>query len=77
MYGRLQVMKYTIDRFEGIIAVCEDEQKKMINIPKYRLPLEAKEGDVLIEKDGMLQIDDEETQERRKQARQLMNKLFE
>lgn len=70
-------MKYTIDRFEGTIAVCEDEQRNMTNIPKYRLPLEAKEGDVLIEVNGMLQIDDEETNERRKKARQLMMKLFE
>jgi hypothetical protein len=70
-------MKYTIDRFEGTIAVCENEQKVMVNIPKYRLPLEAKEGDVIEEIDGMLQVDDAETNERRKKAKQLMNKLFE
>ena len=70
-------MKYTIDRFEGTIAVCENEQKVMVNIPKYRLPLEVKEGDVLEEINGMLQIDDVETNERRKKAKQLMNKLFE
>lgn len=70
-------MKYTIDRFEGTIAVCENEQKVMVNIPKYRLPLEAKEGDVLEEVDGMLQVDDVETNERRKKAKQLMSKLFE
>ncbi len=70
-------MKYTIDRFEGTIAVCENEEKVMVNIPKYRLPLEAKEGDILEEIEGMLQIDDVETNERRKKAKQLMNKLFE
>jgi hypothetical protein len=70
-------MKYTIDRFEGTIAVCENEQKVMVNIPKYRLPLEVKEGDVIEEIDGMLQIDDVETNERRKKAKQLMSKLFE
>ncbi len=75
--GGLQAMKYTIDRFEGTIAVCEDEQKNMVNIPKYRLPLEVKEGDIIVEVEGMLQIDDEETNERRKKAKQLMSKLFE
>lgn len=70
-------MKYIIDRFEGTIAVCEDEQKNMVNIPKYRLPLEVKEGDVIIEVNGMLCIDDGETDDRRKKARQLMSKLFE
>lgn len=70
-------MKYTIQRFDGKIAVCEDENKEIINIPKYRLPLEAKEGDVVVEMNGMLQIDDVETNERRKKSKQLMDKLFE
>lgn len=70
-------MKYTIDRFEGAIAVCEDEQKKMVQIPKYRLPLEIKEGDVIVEADGIFRVDDEETIEQRKKAKELMNKLFE
>lgn len=70
-------MKYTVDRFEGTIAVCEDEHKKMVNIPKYRLPLEIKEGDIIVEVDGMFQIDDEETNERRRKTKQLMDKLFE
>jgi hypothetical protein len=70
-------MKYTINRFEGTIAVCEDEQKTMISIPKYRLPLEAKEGDVIEEVNGMFEIDDFESNELRKKTKQLMNKLFE
>lgn len=40
-----------IDRFENNIAVCEAEDKTVHNIPKYQLPLEAKEGDFL-EKDS-------------------------
>ena len=70
-------MKYTIQKFDGKIAVCEDEKKAVVNIPKYRLPLEAKEGDVIEEIDGMLQVDDIETNENRKKTKQLMNKLFE
>lgn len=70
-------MKYTIDRFEGTIAVCENEEKVIVNIPKYKLPLEAKVGDVLKEVEGMFEIDDAESNERRKKAKQLVNKLFE
>lgn len=69
-------MKYVIDRFEGKVAVCEDEVKKIIEIPKYRLPLEAKEGDYLIEKGGMFFVDDVETMRQQKKARELMNRLF-
>lgn len=69
-------MKYLIDRFEGTYAVCEDETKNIVNIPKYRLPMEAKEGDALIEDDGIIRIDDRETDERRKKMNQMMSKLF-
>ncbi|HCL04242.1 MAG TPA: DUF3006 domain-containing protein [Lachnoclostridium phytofermentans] len=69
-------MKYIIDRFEGTYAVCEDETKNMVNIPKYKLPMEAKEGDPLIDDDGIIRIDDKEADERRKKVNQMMNKLF-
>lgn len=69
-------MKYIIDRFEGTYAVCEDETKNMVNIPKYKLPIEVKEGDSLIEDDGIIRIDDKEADERRKKVNQMMSKLF-
>lgn len=69
-------MKYIIDRFEGMMAVCEDETKKMVNIPKYRLPLEAKEGDALVEEDGILRLDDAYAQEQRRKVKQLIDRLF-
>lgn len=69
-------MKYIVDRFEGTYAVCEDETKNMVNIPKYKLPMEVKEGDSLIEDDGIIRIDDKEADERRKKVNQMMSKLF-
>ena len=36
-----------IDRFEGQFAVVELENKKIINIEKNKIPIEAKAGDVL------------------------------
>lgn len=69
-------MKYIIDRFEGTYAVCEDETKQIVNIPKYRLPMEAKEGDALVDDDGIIRVDDAEAFERRRKMNQMMSKLF-
>ena len=41
-------MKVTIDRFEGEFAVCEKPDRTMINIEKEKLPVGAKEGDILV-----------------------------
>ncbi|WP_066715496.1 DUF3006 domain-containing protein [Clostridium sp. Marseille-P299] len=70
-------MKVIIDRFEGAIAICEDETKNMISIPKYKLPLEVKEGDCIIEENGFLRIDNEATKERKSNMKDRMSRLFE
>ena len=71
------IMRYIVDRFEGNIAVCEDENKKLIHIPKYKLPLETKEGDCLIEEDGFFRIDDLQTASRKEYLKKKMDRLFE
>ena len=69
--------KFIIDRFEGMYAICEEEDKTMLSIPKYRLPLDCKEGDCLIlNTKGMYQKDNEITMEREKRIREKMNRLF-
>lgn len=70
-------MKYIIDRFEGKIAICEDETKGMVRIPKYKLPLEVQEGDCLIESGGFLKIDQAATEERKSRMKDKMDRLFE
>lgn len=70
-------MKFIIDRFEGTIAICEDETKNMVSIPKYKLPLEVKEGDCIIEDRGFFQIDNETTKERKNTMKERMSRLFE
>jgi hypothetical protein len=71
-------MKYLIiDRFEGNYAVCEQEDKSMINVPKYKLPLNCNEGDSLIlDSDGMYQKDTQNSQNREKRISEKMNRLF-
>jgi len=69
--------KLIIDRFEGKYAVCELEDKSIINVPKYKLPLNCKEGDCLIrDAEGMYQKDSETTKIQEKRILEKMGRLF-
>lgn len=69
-------MKVTIDRFEGEYAVCEKPDRTVVNIKKDRLPEEVKEGDVLIIEGDNIRVDSEETRQRKKDIKKLMNDLW-
>lgn len=58
-------MKVIIDRFEGNYAVCEKEDRTMIDIERLKIPSGAKEGDVLFIKNNCIVIDEEETTKRK------------
>jgi hypothetical protein len=69
--------KLIIDRFEGNYAVCECEDKSTVLLPKYKLPLECKEGDILTQDtDGMYQKDTTATKNRECFIRDKMNRLL-
>lgn len=64
MEGKLNLKntRYTIDRFEGDIAVLENrENGEILNIDRKKLPSDAKEMDILKYADGKFEIDKEET----------------
>jgi hypothetical protein len=69
-------MKVIIDRFEGKYAVCEKEDKEMMDIDRGEIPLDAKEGDVLIIDGNTITIDKDATEERRKRIQALMDDLW-
>jgi hypothetical protein len=70
--------KFIIDRFEGNYAVCEMEDKSYLSIPKYKLPLDCREGDCLLQDaDDMYQKDIEAKTTKEKKIRDKMNRLFE
>ena len=69
-------MKVVIDRFEGKFAVCEKENREMINIKTSLLPKDAKEGDVLVVKDNKIIIDVAETNRRKKEIENLTRDLW-
>lgn len=58
--GGCNMKKFIIDRFDGSYAICEMEDKSTTIIPKYKLPLNCREGDcLLLNHDGMYQKDNE------------------
>jgi len=69
-------MKVSIDRFEGEIAVCEQDNGEILHIEKSRLPENAKEGDVLDIDDDVITIDHDETEQRKEQIKKLVDDLF-
>lgn len=69
-------MKLIIDRFEGIYAVCEKENRQTINIPITSIPPEAKEGTVLIINNDKITIDFKETNRRKLEIEELTKDLW-
>lgn len=70
-------MDLIIDRFEDEYAVCEDENKKILNINKSKIPKQAKEGDIIIYRDGKYILDKEKTLNRKKYIEELTKDLWE
>lgn len=64
-----------IDRFEGDIAIVEDDES-IINIPRNKLPFDAKEGDILVLSDGKYLVDDVATENKKKELENRFSKLF-
>lgn len=69
-------MKVVIDRFEENYAVCEKEDRTMINLERKLLPKEAKEKDILVLQDGKIFIDKSATQERKNEIDGLMKDMW-
>lgn len=70
-------MELIIDRFEEEYAVCEDENKKILNINKSKIPKQAKEGDIIIYRDGTYILDKEKSLNRKKHIEELTKDLWE
>ena len=69
-------MKVIIDRFEGKFAVCEKEDRQMLDIEKSKIPITAKEGDVLNITNDRITIDIEATEKRKKEIEELTKDLW-
>lgn len=66
-----------VDRITGGFAVCEREDRTMVELPLSGLPDGLREGDCLRETGDGYAIDAEETSRRRRRSRDLLNRLLE
>ncbi len=69
-------MRVVIDRFEGDFAVCEKEDRTMLNIKRGKLPASANEGDVLIIDGEMIEIDVAETAKKKQFVEKLAEDIW-
>lgn len=69
--------RLTVDRIDGIYAICEDKERKMFAISTAELPANVREGDKLdIDDEGVIYINGEATAEARAAVRAKENALF-
>jgi hypothetical protein len=64
-------MRLTVDRFEGVYAICELENGEFVDIPRKALPEGITEGSKLL-----IEVDDAEKTEDQERIRKKMNNLF-
>ena len=69
-------MLLVIDRFEGDFAVCEKDDKTMINIEKIKLPQSVKEGDVITFSGNKLTLNVVETKRRKLEIDKMTKDLW-
>ena len=57
--------RYTVDRIEENIAVCEKEDMTFVQINISELPKGIKDGDCIVKNNGTYTIDISETEKRK------------
>ncbi|HIW73399.1 MAG TPA: DUF3006 domain-containing protein [Firmicutes bacterium] len=68
-------MFYSLEHFEGELAVLEDDDENRWNIPRSLLPADAKTGDVFTREGESFFPAPEETRRRREAVLRLQAKL--
>lgn len=69
--------KYTIDRFEGKFAICENRDSgEMVKIERIKLPSNIKEGTIIKKINNEYIEDIKETEEISKRIKKKMDNLW-
>lgn len=69
-------MYYSIDRFEEKLAILIDDNGNTKDVPRRDLPTHARQGDILILKNGCWVVDECETTRRRDYVLDLQQRLI-
>lgn len=68
---------FSIDRFEGEFAICENKQtNEMVNIKRSLLPEDCNEGDIIEFRDGIYVLNKTQTQKEQAEIKDLVDSLF-
>lgn len=67
----------SIERIVDDIVLCEDDNRQTLKLPRKLLPKVAREGDCLrLYNDKRVEVDLEQTEQRKQRIRLLQNRLF-
>ena len=69
-------MKYSVERIEENIALCEDDLGKTIKLSLDELPENIHEGEIIVRTENGYTIDSDETSARRKKMAEMQKRLF-
>ena len=69
-------MKYSVERIEENIALCEDDLGETVKLRLDELPENIREGDIIVRTENGYTIDSDETSVRRKKMAEMQKKLF-
>ena len=69
-------MKYSVERIEENVALCEDDLGKTVKLRIDELPENIREGDIIVRTENGYTIDSDETSVRRKKMAEMQKKLF-
>ncbi len=68
----------TVDRIDGIYAICEDKDRRMFAISKAELPASIREGDKIdIDDEGVITVNGKAAAAARANVRRKEDELFE
>ena len=70
------MMKYSVERIEENVALCEDDLGKTVKLRIDELPENIREGDIIVRTENGYTIDSDETSVRRKKMAEMQKKLF-
>lgn len=65
-----------VDRIEDGYAVCEMENQKMIDIKLTQINGNIRDGDVLVYSDGFYKVDEELTNKRKDEVKNLVEGMW-
>ena len=70
------MMKYSVERIEENVALCEDDLGETRKLSLDELPENIREGDILVCTEDGYSVDSDETSARRKKMAEMQKKLF-